>query len=353
MNKRRRLLAALLASVLLLAGLGACSDDDGGGSDVSAEGGGDAGGDDAAASADNTVVIEEKDYAYGVQGTAKAGVVTLDVRNVGKELHMLGIAKLKAGKGIKELADVVKQMSEGPPPGAEEGAAAEGPPEGEGGGGEGGGGGDPFEALVDGDPDQYGRAGSFLFPGFSQKQTTELEAGTYGLLCFIPTAGEGAPHIAKGMFATLEVTEEKSEAKVPAPTAEFTIEDGKVTGPTPALKSGENVIKVTAKGESHEVLLATTTSKDPIDKVVKDTDDYFTKVFESGEPPPADYVTKAPAQIAASTFNLQDGQSVTLTINLKPGRYVIGCNAVENDDDEDQANDVDHVVKERVEFTVT
>ena len=357
MDKRRRLLAALLASVLLLTGLGACSDDDDGGSDVTADGGdAGAGSDDegGSGSADNTVVVEEKDYAYGVQGTAKAGVITLDVRNVGKEMHMLGIAKLKDGKGIKDIAEVVKKMSDGPPPGASaEGPASEGEAQGE---GEGPGGdegeGDPLEALLDGDPQGFGRAGSFLFPGFSQKQTTELEAGTYGLLCFIPTAGEGVPHLAKGMYATLEVTDEKSEAKAPTPTAEYTMESGKFTGPA-QLKAGENVIKFTAKGEEHEALIGVTTSKDPIDKVLADTDAFFTKVFESGEPPPKDYVSQAPAQIAATTFNLKNGESVILTVNLKPGRYVIGCNGVENDDDDDDANDVDHIQKERIEITIS
>ena len=355
MDKRRRLIAALLASVMLLAGLGGCSDDDdGGGGNVTAEGGSDEGGSDLKGGGDNTIVIEEKDYAYGVKGTAKAGVVTLDVRNVGKEMHMLGIAKLKYGKGIRDIAEVVKQMSEGPPPGAgQEGPASEGEAqsEGESAGGEEGGG-DPLDALVDGDPQAYGRAGSFLFPGFSQKQTTELEAGTYALLCFIPTAGEGVPHLAKGMYGTLEVTGDKSEAKAPTPTAEYAMEDGKFTGPA-TLKAGENVIKFTAKGEEHEALIGVTASKDPIDNVLADTDAFFTKVFESGEPPPKDYVTGSPAQIVASTFSLSDGESVTLTVNLEPGRYVIGCNGVENDDDDDDANDVDHIQKERIEVTIT
>src|SRR5687768_12117560 len=54
------------------------------------------------AAAGNVLSITETEYAYAVEGSPKPGALTIEVSNEGKELHMIAMAKLQAGKTLED-----------------------------------------------------------------------------------------------------------------------------------------------------------------------------------------------------------------------------------------------------------
>ncbi len=75
---------------------------------------------------------------------------------------------------------------------------------------------DPTTEILD----DLGLPRAFMGPGESAEVTVpNLQPGTYALICFIPTEGEGTPHLAKGMVGQLEVVAGAAPAP---PTADAT-----------------------------------------------------------------------------------------------------------------------------------
>jgi uncharacterized cupredoxin-like copper-binding protein len=121
--------------------------------------------------------VDLNDFAFtAIPTDLKVGKHTWAVTNKGKEIHEMGMLKLKA-----PAADVQKILSAPPPaPGS---APPAGPP--------------PFED-----------AGGFqaIMPGMTGWTTVELEKGDYALVCFVPSpANQGKPHVALGMFRPFTV----------------------------------------------------------------------------------------------------------------------------------------------------
>lgn len=297
--RRRR--ATRLAAVVALLALAAAGCSDGGDATgatattaASGAGGVDGAGERGPA---NRVSIEMRDYAFDVSGSVEAGAATLAVKNSGKELHMAAFTRLKAGK---TLADVQ--------------AAAESEDE------------TAFGEVFEQDPDT---PGTFLSPGQSEELTvSSLRAGTYAILCFLPTAGEGVPHLAKGMLNTLKVAEGEAEVAVEA-DATYAIDDGHIDGPT-NLAPGRTTLRMTSAGAGpHELLVV---RKKDVTSTFQQIDDAFDSLFESETPPPVGYADGLPAVIAAGSFDVPPGRSVLVTLDLAPGQYFIGC-AREPDDD--------------------
>lgn len=298
---RRRSVTLLATVVALLALSGAgCSDDGddaGGATGTTSTAGADAGAGAAERGPGNKVSIEMRDYAFDVSGSVEAGSVTLAVKNSGKELHMAAFTRMKAGK---TLADVQ--------------AAAESEDEA------------AFGDVFEPDPDT---PGTFLSPGQSEELTIpSLRAGTYAILCFLPTAGEGVPHLSKGMLNTLKVAEGDARVEVEA-DATYDIDDGHIDGRT-TLRPGRTTLRMTSAGAGpHELLVV---RKKDVSSTFQQIDDAFDSLFESETPPPVGYADGLPAVIAASSFDVPPGSSVSVTVDLAPDQYFIGC-AREPDDD--------------------
>jgi uncharacterized cupredoxin-like copper-binding protein len=119
--------------------------------------------------------VDLLDFAFGaLPGNVSAGKTTLAVVNKGKEVHEMGVLKLK---GVP-AAQVIQALSA--PPGS---ARPPGPP--------------PFEW-----------AGGYqaIMPGATGWATLDLTAGEYTLICFVPSpANQGKPHFALGMFLPFTV----------------------------------------------------------------------------------------------------------------------------------------------------
>ena len=130
----------------------------------------------APANAPNTVALKE--YSFGAEGVTdakasstkpielKAGPTTF--ANEGEQLHEAAIYKPAPGKTAKDVIEYFKQQTPtGPPPITPSGGVAA------------------------------------LDPGTSA--TTELAAGDYVYMCFLPDKADGAPHFTKGMIQAVTV----------------------------------------------------------------------------------------------------------------------------------------------------
>ncbi len=116
------------------------------------------------------VVVTLSDYRFDVRGPVTAGRRTFLVQTArGQQPHELELVRLEPGK---TPADVVAWVlkPQGPPPGHPLGGAA------------------PAAA-----------GGGVYF-------TADLTSGKYALMCFVPDAKDGKPHIQHGMVQTLDVT---------------------------------------------------------------------------------------------------------------------------------------------------
>jgi uncharacterized cupredoxin-like copper-binding protein len=108
------------------------------------------------------------DYGFRTSRTPAAGAARVLVRNVGKQAHEMEIARLLPGKTVADLAAWAEKMA-GPPPAR-------------------------FVGGV-----------SPIAPGAANDLTLALTPGRYALLCFVPDAADGKPHVAHGMAHELEV----------------------------------------------------------------------------------------------------------------------------------------------------
>ncbi|HUQ40848.1 MAG TPA: hypothetical protein VM030_11925 [Acidimicrobiales bacterium] len=280
---RSYLLVGVLAASL---GLGGCGSDD-----------------DAADKADDVTTtteaaapahpsIELRDYSFAVNGELTAGMSTIDVKNTGKEFHMVGFAKLKPGK---TLADATKAFA------SEDEKAGEA----------------VFEDTEGTAPE------GFVGPGQQIGITSdELTAGDYALVCFFPTEGEGAPHFTKGMVAAVTVAAAPAEAPTaPTADAEYTMASGKVTGPA-TLKAGEVTLKATAgAGGPHEFLLV---KAKKAGSSFEEIDKYFDAEFEKKDGPAKGAAANAPFIVVGDLFDFEGTRYMTAT--LEPGEYFVGCN---------------------------
>ena len=256
-----------------------------------------------------TVTIDMVDHGYQVSGALIAGG-TLRFANKGNEFHMVGLGRFKAGK---TLADLQKVLSEGRRSSAEGGGA----------GGE-----DEQDSTAE-VLDQVGLPGNFMGPGEAAEVTLpDLEPGTYALICFIPTEGEGAPHFAHGMVGQLDVVAGQAP---PPPTADVTykVAPGKAVEGPATLTAGRHTIKFEAAPGSQQ-LEPSVVRLNP-GATYGQLDAAFIRLFESDDPPAEGAAKAAPGQVIFGGSDLQDVTSFFLTVDLKPGNHVV----VAEDTDED------------------
>lgn len=306
----------LLAMALLGLGSAGCSKDDGAGTEATTTTTTVAAstdtGTDAAARA---VSIDMQDYAYRITGAAKAGTTTVSLKNSGTELHMAALGLLKEGKTIDDVKAALQ---------SEDGTA------------------------LDAAYSEVGSPSALLSPGQSQLVTADLlGAGRYAVICFLPTAGEQSFHFARGMVGTFEVATGGLAAMESPADAGYTIEEGKIDGPM-TLKAGPNILRVTSSGTGPHDFYVLRKRRPGV--TYADVDGFFSDVFEGATPPPKGYADSSPAVIVANTFDVEAGNTVTITTALEPGDYLIGC---AHEDDPDGGAAAEQHTNEMLEVTVT
>ncbi len=116
--------------------------------------------------ADGHIIL--KDYSFTVTPALKSGRHTLRIENAATQPHEVVIARLAPGKTVNDLMDWLKD-EDSPPPGEPAGGA------------------------------------TALAPAAVNYLTADFAAGNYVLLCFVPDASDGRPHLAHGMLSEFRV----------------------------------------------------------------------------------------------------------------------------------------------------
>jgi hypothetical protein len=109
------------------------------------------------------------DYDFQLSQPLTAGKRTILVENAGPQPHEVALLKLAPGKTVADFAAWDAGGMKGPPPA------------------------EPIGGVV------------ALDKGASATFTVDLTPGDYGLLCFVPDAKDGRPHLAHGMIKTIKV----------------------------------------------------------------------------------------------------------------------------------------------------
>ena len=222
------------------------------------------------------VVIHAKEYSYVAPKSIKAGTNTFHLVNEGKEVHHLTIMKLAAGRTLAEFAAAMKKP--GPPP--------------------------AWVTNVGGP--------NGIVPGASADATLTLEAGNYILLCFVPSPGETAPHVMKGMLHALKVLPGKSTAAEPVADVTVTLADYGFTVDK-ALTAGHHEVKVVnTAAQTHEVVLMELMPG----KTIGDMEKWIDKDMMKGAPP---------GRPIGGMSNIDKGRTGSFPVDLHPGHYGMIC----------------------------
>jgi uncharacterized cupredoxin-like copper-binding protein len=115
------------------------------------------------------VTIRLVDYAFEPSGPITPGRRTILVENAGPQPHELALVRLAPGKTVEDFGHWAEGGLKGAPPA------------------------EPIGGVV------------FLDKGASGTFTVDLQPGTYGLICFVPDAKDGKPHLAHGMLKEIKV----------------------------------------------------------------------------------------------------------------------------------------------------
>lgn len=140
-----------------------------------------------------TLSIEATDYAFKAPAEASAGKATISLKNSGKEAHFAGLIRVPDGVPFETFMKGLLT----PPATATATASPKASPAATG---------TATAAATAAAPAASGYSGGVgaLSSGGQAWSTTELKAGTYAIVCFVPDA-KGVPHAALGMASKLTV----------------------------------------------------------------------------------------------------------------------------------------------------
>jgi hypothetical protein len=117
------------------------------------------------------VVLTLKDYTFEFDRPVRRGVQTIRVENAAQQSHEVVLIQLQPGRNVTDVLAWFDGGQQGPPPGKPIGGTT----------------------------------------GFAQGEvnviTHDFAPGNYGMICFVPDAKDGKPHVAHGMIKEFTVTE--------------------------------------------------------------------------------------------------------------------------------------------------
>ena len=224
------------------------------------------------------VNVTAYDYRFEAPASVPAGTLTLRMKNAGKEVHHLWVVKLDKGK---TPADFLKAMNAW-------GSALK----------------MPDWATDVGGPNNVGS-------GQVASATMTLEAGTYMMVCWVPSP-DGRPHVMKGMVKPLAVVTKGATAPA-EPTADvtMTLDDYAfvLSGP---LKAGTRTIRFENKAaQPHEAVIA---------RLLPDRTMLQAVVWmNAGQSGPA------PVVMLGGASGIAQGRHMFVTADFQPGKYVLLC----------------------------
>jgi hypothetical protein len=242
----------------------------------------------AGATGSNELAVKASEYTYKVSGSPKAGWVKIAFDNAGVENHMLAIVELKKGVTLKQLEQAATSNDDSAfQKIAAPGATPNGP---------------------SGTPDLLG-------PKQETATITQLPAGHYGMLCFLP-APDGTPHVMKGMAKLVDIKKGKSSLTPPETARDATLTDTGITFDTSDI--GRNItVKVTNEGQNvHSFTLVKVEDGHTLGEVR----DYFNAMF-NGSGSGSDASATPPGEIVGGIASIDPGKTAYLEQTLEPGHY--------------------------------
>lgn len=230
------------------------------------------------------VTVHATEFAFAAPGSIAAGTTTFRLVNDGKEIHQISILRLAKGKTLADYASAMKANKPTP------------------------------WAVGVGGPNAAG-------PGQTIDATVTLDAGSYVMVCWIPSPGDAlVPHMVMGMIQPLTVAARgaatpagvsTSSLAESAPDVTLQLFDYGFRLSTP-LTAGTHTIRVTNIGTlEHEAVMV----KLAPGKTMQD----FAAWFDHGMKGPS------PAAPAPGMAGLGKGRTGTFTTTLTPGNYGLVC----------------------------
>lgn len=231
----------------------------------------------AASAALSEIKIDAADFAYHAPEKISAGWVKVNLTNSGAEPHHVQFFRLNDGVTLEQFQAAMQQ-------------------------GEG-----PALALVS----QVGGVGA-IAPTGAAAAILNLPAGSYVILCLVPSPSDHVPHVAKGMLASLTV-EPVASAAASEPTADLTIRMKDFTFEMPdSLPAGAVMIQVVNDGpEAHELNFIRLADG-------KTTDDVLKYLAAPDGPPPFTPI--------GGMNGLDTGKTGYVPFDFQPGEYAAICN---------------------------
>jgi hypothetical protein len=229
----------------------------------------------AYAQAPRTITIRTTDNAFTAPAAVRAGFVTVQVVNDGKDLHHAQIVRLNAGVTTAQALGALRQGLEA------------------------------FLPLVVG----VGGPG-LVAPGGRARVSLTLQPGDHLLLCFVESP-DGTPHVASGMVKPMRVTGAVAAQAAPAVAGESSLHDFRIDMPQGV--NGRETYRVVNQGvQLHEAIFLRLAPG----KTVEDVKAFFSQHQPSGPPP---------AMPVGGVQGLSRGGVNYYQPDVPAGEYVVLC----------------------------
>ncbi len=213
----------------------------------------------ADASGSNTLTVRAGEYVYRLHGSPKSGWTQVNFVNAGVEMHMMAVVVLKPGVTAKQVKAAALA--------GDDAAFAK-------------------IAAPNADPNGVSGLPDLLGPGQRTTTLSELPAGHYGIMCFVPAASDQQPHLAHGMVNVFDVAKGKSKLKPPTDgVIDVDLSDTSITFPSANL--GRSLtLKVTNSGaKPHSFTLVKLADGKTLDEAKAFFDGFFSGSVPAGDPP--------------------------------------------------------------------
>ena len=226
------------------------------------------------------VVIRTRDYQFDAPDVVRSGPTHLRLINDGPDFHHVWLVHLLDGKTVQDLTEFLSA-----------GEAAL-----------------PAWAVDEGGPNTPDR------PGEESSVYLDLKPGSYAMICVIPAAVDGVPHIAHGMVRGLTVVE-STEVPAEFPDSDLTmVLDDYSFGLSKVVTPGKHTIRVENRAaQTHEVVVV----KLAEGKTAQDFIQWVGTIpREKG---------KEPGEIVGGVTGLAQGEFNLVDLEFEPGRYALVC----------------------------
>jgi uncharacterized cupredoxin-like copper-binding protein len=224
------------------------------------------------------VLVKAHDYRFEAPASIPAGTIAFRMENDGKELHHLWVVKLT---GRKTPDDFTKAMRAW-------GSALK----------------MPDWAVDVGGPNSAS-------PGTTAEGTMTLDAGTYMLVCWVPSP-DGMLHVMKGMIKPLTITPRPPGQADAEPAADITMTlDDYTFELSKPITPGRHVIRVENRApQTHEVVIARLNPGETATQAL-----IWINAGQAGAGP----------VVLGGASGIAKGRHMFITADFQPGRYALFC----------------------------